>query len=170
VKPTDFRRILRELCREQVEFIVVGGLGAVLHGAPIVTRDLDIVQRRTPANVDRLVRALDRLGARYRTSPGVRIAPLRPELERDGHHLFITDAGALDVLGRIHGGLGYEELAPRAVTLELDGAKILVQDLEGYIAIKEALGSEKDRAQLPVLRRTLEEIRRKASTERGGAP
>jgi len=73
------------------------------------------------------------------------------------------------VLGRIHGGLGYEELAPRAVALELDGARILVQDLEGYIAIKEALGSEKDRAQLPVLRRTLEEIRRRDAA-RGGAP
>lgn len=167
-RATDFRRILGDLAAAEVEFIVVGGIGALLQGAPITTHDLDIVHRTTPENVDRLQRVLDRLGAVYRTSPGVRIAPLRDALEKDGHHLFITDAGALDVLGRIHGGLGYEELAPRAVALDLDGRRVLVQDLPSYIAGKESLGSEKDRAQLPMLRRTLEEIRRREAA-RGGA-
>jgi hypothetical protein len=166
VRATDFRGILRELCTAEVEFVVVGALGAVLQGAPLTTRDLDIVHSTRRENVERLVRVLDRLHAYYRTRPGQRIPPLADALEGPGHHLFVTDSGALDVLGRIHGGLGYEELAPRAVALDLDGAKILVQDLEGYIAIKEALGSEKDRAQLPVLRRTLEEIRRCDATRR----
>lgn len=37
---------------------------------------------------------------------------------------------------------------------------IHVLDLEAYIALKEELGGEKDKAVLPVLRRTLEEKRK----------
>ena len=39
--------ILR-LAEAQVEFVVVGGVSAVLHGVPITTVDLDVCYRRTP--------------------------------------------------------------------------------------------------------------------------
>lgn len=48
----DLARLIQALGDGGVEFIVVGGAAAVLHGAPITTRDLDIVHRRTPENVD----------------------------------------------------------------------------------------------------------------------
>ena len=75
----------------------------------------------------------------------------------------------LSVLGRIIGGFGFDELASRAVQfeVEVEGVGVLVQDLEGYIAVKEALGGEKDLAQLPVLRRTLEETRRERGPRNG---
>jgi len=41
-----------------------------------------------------------------------------------------------------------------------EGVLVKVLDLETLIAIKEELGGEKDRAVLPVLRRTLEETTR----------
>jgi hypothetical protein len=41
-----------------------------------------------------------------------------------------------------------------------EGILVRVLDLETLIAIKEELGGEKDRAVLPVLRRTLEEKRK----------
>lgn len=50
----------------QVEFVVIGGLAAVLHGAPLVTVDIDIVHHRTPENVGRLLALLRSLHARYR--------------------------------------------------------------------------------------------------------
>lgn len=39
--------ILRVLSRHQVEFIVVGGMAAVIGGVPIVTRDVDVLRRRS---------------------------------------------------------------------------------------------------------------------------
>ena len=42
VKP-DFLKLLRELVESDVRFVVVGGVAAVLEGAPITTLDLDIV-------------------------------------------------------------------------------------------------------------------------------
>ncbi len=36
--------LLNHLHRHRVDFIVVGGVCAVLHGAPVTTFDLDVVQ------------------------------------------------------------------------------------------------------------------------------
>jgi len=51
----DFLDILRTLAAHQVEFIVLGGVGAVLQGAPISTFDLEIVHNRSAENVVRLL-------------------------------------------------------------------------------------------------------------------
>jgi len=62
----NFLEILKVLKEYQVEFIVVGGVCAVLHGAPISTFDLDLVHSRAPNNIDRLMVALKTLDAHYR--------------------------------------------------------------------------------------------------------
>lgn len=65
----DFETILRTLARHEIAFIVVGGLCAVLHGAPVQTYDLDIVHARTPDNLEKLERALREPGACCREHP-----------------------------------------------------------------------------------------------------
>ena len=52
----DFFAILEVLTKHEVEFILVGGLCAVIHGAPIVTMDMDIVHHREAENIERLLR------------------------------------------------------------------------------------------------------------------
>jgi hypothetical protein len=54
-----------------VDYIVVGGVAATLHGSPRLTMDLDIVPDPSPANVDRLATALEPLDASIR-EPGRR--------------------------------------------------------------------------------------------------
>jgi hypothetical protein len=54
---TNFRELLRILGQSQVEFIIVGNLAATVHGFSRFTKDLDIVYRRSPDNVTRLVNA-----------------------------------------------------------------------------------------------------------------
>jgi nitroreductase len=55
---TDFGALLAALGDCKVEYIVVGGAAAIAHGSARLTQDLDIVYRRTPGNLDRLVAAL----------------------------------------------------------------------------------------------------------------
>jgi predicted nucleotidyltransferase len=45
---------LRTLCESDIQYIVVGGLAAVLNGAPVQTYDVDVIYSRDQANVDRL--------------------------------------------------------------------------------------------------------------------
>ena len=51
----DYIAILRALNGHHVDFIIVGGVDAVLQGAPIMTFDLDIVYSTDAANIDRLL-------------------------------------------------------------------------------------------------------------------
>lgn len=55
-------------------------------------------------------------------------------------------------------GQGYEELVPFTIELPVEGRlKVRVLDLETLIRLKEEAGRDKDKAVLPILRRTLEE-------------
>src|ERR1019366_8109599 len=107
---TDFLGALRALHEGGVEFAVVGGLAAVLNGAPVNTFDLDIVPARDEGNVARLVRVLDAIDAIYRMQPGRRLKPDTSHLRSPGHHNLMTRCGPLDVLGTIGRGLRYQDL------------------------------------------------------------
>jgi hypothetical protein len=100
---TDFLAILQRLAEHEVDFIVVGGVGAVLHGAPIATFDLDVVHSREARNVDRLLKALNLLGAHYREPAAQGIKPNSSHLSSLGHQLLMTCFGPLDLLGVIGG-------------------------------------------------------------------
>ena len=157
----DFVDILEALAERDVEFVVIGGVAAVLQGAPITTLDLDLAHSRRPDNVERLARALESLDARYREQPARRIAPSVSHLAGAGHHLLMTRAGPVDLLGAVSQGRGYDELLPHTVELRIGPTlSVRVLDLPMLITLKEEMGRDKDRAMLPVLRRTLEERER----------
>jgi predicted nucleotidyltransferase len=149
---------LRALHDAGVGFILVGGLAAVLNGAPVNTFDVDIVHSRDTANVARILPVLEALDAIFRMQPERRLRPNASHLASAGHLNLITRYGPLDLLGTIGNNLSYEDLVPRSVELDVaEGLRIRVLDLETLIAVKEELRGEKDLAVLPILRRTLEE-------------
>ena len=159
---SDFPGALRALSEAGVEFVVVGGLAAVLNGAPVNTFDLDIVPARSEQNVARLLLVLGAHNALYRTQPGRQFKPTASHLLSPGHHTLITTFGPIDVLGTIGRGLSYEDLLPHIVRMEIGGGvEVQVLNLTTIITIKEELAGEKDIAVLPVLKRTLEEQKRK---------
>jgi predicted nucleotidyltransferase len=155
---TDFLEVLRVLIAHEINFIVVGGVCAVLQGAPVTTFDLDLVHSRESANVERLLRALDSLEAIYRAQPERRIKPSAAHLSSPGHQLLLTRFGPLDLLGMIGAGHGYDELLAQTVEMKVGGElRIRVLDLKALIQIKEETAGEKDTAVLPILRQTLNE-------------
>src|ERR1019366_4096146 len=158
---SNFLTALRALHEGGVEVVVVGGLAAVLNGAPGNTFDFDIVSPRDEANVARLLRVLDALDAIYRMQPDRRLKPDASHLSSPGHHNLITNCGPLDVLGTIGGGLGYEDLLPHTSEMETGGGvRVRVLNLSTIVALKEELAGEKALAVLPILRRTLEQKQR----------
>src|SRR5689334_1938556 len=157
----DFRKILRTLTDCKVEFIIVGGVSAVLNGAPVNTFDLDVVHRRDPANIERLLGALNDLDAYYRMQFGRRLRPNASHLQSSGHHLLTTSSGDFDVLGTVGESLTYEDLLGQSELVTIsEGCDVQVINLETLIKLKEELRRDKDLATLFVLRHTLEEKRR----------
>jgi hypothetical protein len=156
-----FAEILRLLAENEVEFVVVGMTAGILQGAPVTTVDLDLVHQRSPENVERLLRVLADLGATYRhDSRGLR--PAESHLVGPGHSLLTTRLGDLDCLGSIDQDRRYEDLIPQTVEIGIgEGRTVRVLTLPALIEAKERAGRPKDLAALPVLRATLDELKRR---------
>lgn len=144
-----FRRILELLEQHGVEYVVVGGVAAVLQGAPVTTFDLDALIRVNPENVDRVASVLAALDARYREHRDLR--PSRNDLAAGGHLLLMTDSGPFDVLGFIGGGRHYEDVAGSAISLTIGDLSVKVLPLAELVEEKKALGRDKDVAVLKLL-------------------
>ena len=158
---SDFYSILETLSNYKVDFIIVGGVCGVLHGAPVTTFDLDVVHSRTQENLTRLLPALEELDAYYRGRQDQRLKPKKDHLSSPGHQLLMTRFGPLDLLGTIGAGRSYPDLLEYSDEMEIGKIRLKVLSLEKLIEVKEELGSEKDKATLPVLRQTLLEKRKR---------
>jgi hypothetical protein len=151
----DLTTLLERLLAADVELVLVGGLAAVVQGAPLTTFDVDVVHRRTEENVDRLVALLTSIGARYRNRPGPPLPPSRSALLGPGHSLFMTDLGPLDVLGAIEGGADYDQLLPESLALPIGERTVHVLSLAKIVTLKRASSDPKDKLRLPALEAVL---------------
>jgi hypothetical protein len=157
-------RILEVLAAHRVDYIMIGGLAAAIHGSDLVTGDLDITPATDDENLARLSSALDELDARIRTldaPDGVRFAHDATSLARGAVWNLVTNAGDLDLAMMPSGTRGYEDLRRDAVAIAIVGIPTRVAALADVIRSKEAAGREKDRAALPMLRRLQDEIARR---------
>ena len=137
----------------------MGMAAAVLQGAPLLTEDIDVVHRRTPENVARLLRVLSDLDAVYRTDQR-RLRPTASHLMGPRHQLLQTRRGDLDCLGAIDGDRAYDDLLPHTIEIEIaEGLRCRAVTLEHLIAIKRRAARPKDLAVIPALEATLEELR-----------
>jgi predicted nucleotidyltransferase len=152
---------LRALHDAGVEFILVGGFAAVCTGVPVVTLDVDIVHSRDSANVARILPFLASIDAIFRIQPQRRLKPNASHLSGRGRLNLLNNLGQLDLLCTIGQDLDYEDLLPHSEETEVaDNLRIRVLKLEKLIEVKAELNTDKDRAMLPILRRTLEEKRK----------
>jgi hypothetical protein len=129
----------------RLEAIIVGNVAAILQGVPVTTQDLDLLVRDTPPNRVKIDELGGVLGARPRE-----VSPLSRTLRIDAH------PASLDILfDELSGGLRFESLRSRAVSVSLGERTALVARLEDVIASKQAANRPKDQAQLPILRDAL---------------
>jgi hypothetical protein len=155
---TDFSRLLAALADGGVEFIVVGGLAAVAHGAARLTQDVDVVYSRSAGNIRRLVKAMTPLTPYLRGAPRGLPFNLDEETMRRGLNFTLTTvAGDIDLLGEIVGGGGFEDLKSHTVSITLFGKVCLCLDLPTLIRVKRAAGRARDLEAISELEALLEE-------------
>jgi len=148
----DFFKILEILSEHGVSYIVVGGVCAVLLGAPVTTFDLDIVPSRDKENRIKLLNALEHLNAHYREHLPKKMSPTFESLDSDGHHLLLTKYGPLDILGAIGDGSDFNHLISRTEKIQLDnGTELGILDLKTLIEEKEKTKRDKDIGTLNIL-------------------
>ena len=143
------------LAEEQVDFVVLGGFAAIVHGSPLPTEDIDVIPSRDLPNLERLATALKRLGAKIRRSD----EPVETKI--DAAFLLnmprmlnlVTSLGDLDLVFAPAGLLtNYEQWLERARRAQLrDGVIVTVANLDDIIASKTAANRPKDQRLLPYL-------------------
>ncbi len=143
---SSFVRIVRRLLDHGVEFLVIGGRAETLYGSARVTFDTDLCYRRTRENLEKLASAMTALKPTLRGAPSD--LPFRLDAESlalGSNFTFKTTDGDLDLLGYVEPLGTYEDLAPRAESIQLGEITIKVASLDDLIRIKSHLGRPKDR-------------------------
>ena len=139
-------RMLEELARREIRFVLVGGVAALAHGSAYLTNDLDVCYDPTEDNLLKLMELLREWGAYPRGwEPGLpwildvktfRTTPLLTLRTREGD---------IDLLDRIEGVGDYEACLAASDPLSLGGDQVRVLSLDALISAKKAAGRRKDK-------------------------
>ena len=157
----ELESLLERLVQNRVAFAVVGGFAAVAHGVSLLTEDVDVCCRFTPANLLRLQAALKDLHPVHRmTAARLPLILTRQDCARLKNLYLDTDYGQLDCLGEVKGIGDYREVARHSVLVELPFGSCRVLGIDALIRSKEAMDRPRDRAAIVQLRAIKERSRR----------
>ena len=148
----DLTRLIDRLIQGRVEFVVVGAYAAILHGATVVTRDVDICMPFTPKNLFRLRDALEGLHPWHRMTPQRLPLELNEGNVTELRNLYLaTDLGPLDCLSDIIAVGGYDVVSASSVVVKASFGDMRVIDLGSLIATKSRLMRLQDKLVIPQL-------------------
>jgi hypothetical protein len=143
--PQNDRALLSRLKERKVEFVIIGGVCGVLHGASLVTLDLDICCRFSRENLRRLEAVLKDLHPRHRLTANKLPLELTDELCNSLKNIYLnTDLGILDCLGEVSGIGAYDQVMRQSIPYDLSYGEFYILSLDALIASKSAAGREKD--------------------------
>lgn len=140
--------LLRALDDEGVEYVLVGGLAANLHGTTRVTKDADIAYGGSGANLIRLCKALNRFEPRnivLGKPEGAPFTLVPEELKRRRILQLQTSAGQIDLLPTIRGFFNYWTVKAASQVAELEsGIPVRFLSVQGLLKAKNAMKRAKD--------------------------
>jgi len=152
----DEERIFRQLIDGKVDFVLVGGLAAVVQGVVHLTNDVDICYAPAPENLARLTGALAPLHPRLRveglTDEQARVLPFQWDARTILATELLTlktDAGSLDLIRVIPGVGGYADVRAASALVPFFDMCVTTLDLPALIESKRATRRPKDLAALP---------------------
>lgn len=153
-----FIEILNELHDHGVDFVIVGGVAAALHGGARVTFDLDVVPRLTPDSWPAVVDLLWSLGARPRIpEPLERIRDVeqvrRWRIDKNMAALnFRTPDGRTEVDLVVGESDAFPSLRRRAVAVTVAERTFFVASIDDLIDMKQRRGQPRDLLDVAELR------------------
>jgi hypothetical protein len=147
--PNPFERLLVDLAEAGVQFVAVGGIACALNGHVRATEAVDILVRRTDANLRLLLDTLLGFGEGY-----ARELTLADFPDEEGA-VRVIEEFPLDIFVRL-AGRRYEDLEGYACLTPVGQTKIPFLGIEGLILLKEQSMREKDRIDVLALRALLD--------------
>jgi len=153
----NLKELLKRLLEHEIDFVLVGGFAAVVHGSPLVTQDLDICIAINEEQVGKLRAALQDLDPVHRMNPGFQPSFLSyPESLHGLKNIYLkTGFGILDAMSELKPIGDFSRIKSKAISISLYGFKCQVISLEDLITIKETMTRPKDKETLLYLKEIL---------------
>jgi hypothetical protein len=140
------KELLERLHAERVDFVIVGGVAALLNGSTLPTEDLDVCCEMSEANMQRLVAAIGSLNPVVRGDPRKLKVPLDPKLlTRVDTLIMRTPLGDLDLLSEVQPIGRYDAVLAESFVTDVEGRPTRVLNIDALIAAKKAAGRTKDK-------------------------
>jgi hypothetical protein len=144
--------ILFALTDAQVEFVVGGGVAAVLHGVERVTLDIDLALDMDPVNVEKFLQVMRNLGLQPRVP-----VPARDLMSREAVQRMVAEKGALvfsfvdfdrplrhvDIF--LQGNLSFEELSRGVRKIVVEDRAIKIMGIGKLLETKRAITPLRDK-------------------------
>ncbi|MBI4237023.1 MAG: nucleotidyltransferase [Deltaproteobacteria bacterium] len=137
--------LIEFLVKSPLDFVLIGGFAAVLHGCNQTTRDIDICLAFSPEHLQELRRILAPLHPRHRmTSDKLSFLEHPHDLRRIKNLDLETDLGVLDLVSRVAAVGDFIDVMRHASTIELFGGQCHLMAIDDLIKSKQALGRHRD--------------------------
>lgn len=143
----DFRpeEVIGLLGRNEVRYVLIGGLAAITQGSSVVTVDVDVCYATDTENLEALAATLQEVHAELRgAQPNLPFRLDARTLGMGDSLTFTTDLGAIDILATPSGTAGYDDLVRTAEQYDLFGHRVLIASIDDLIRMKRAAGRPKD--------------------------
>jgi len=143
--PQNDQALLTRLRESGLDFVVIGGVCVVFHGAPLATFDLDICCPFGLENVRRIESAVADLHPFHRLTDNQ--LPLEASRSAFGElrNLYLqTDLGKLDCLSEVSGVGDFQAVLKQSVVADFSYGQFRFLNLDALIASKKAVGRERD--------------------------
>jgi len=143
--PQNDQALLTRLRDNGLDFVVIGGVCVVFHGAPLATFDLDICCPFGTENVRRIEAAVRDLHPFHRLTANK--LPLEMSRSAFGElkNLYLqTDLGKLDCLSEVAGVGDFAAVRKRSILASFSYGQFRFMNLDALIASKQAAGRERD--------------------------
>jgi hypothetical protein len=148
----DLGNLLERLGRSELEFVVVGAYAAIIHGASVVTRDIDVCFRFTPENLYQFRNIVADLHPVHRMTPEKFPLEITDENVSRLQNLYLeTDLGSIDCLSEIIGVGDYDAVSAGSIEVEFAFGFVRVLDIDALVATKSRLNRLQDKLVIPQL-------------------
>jgi hypothetical protein len=141
----NLQTLLKLLIHSPIDFVLVGGFAAVLHGSNQITRDIDICVIHSPDQIRALQDLLKPFHPVYRKQEqtvSFLEAPKNLSTQQDFH--LSTDLGILDIITHVKGVGDYYDVLRKSETMQLFAGSCCIISIDDLIKSKKALGRHRD--------------------------
>jgi predicted nucleotidyltransferase len=140
----DFEEFLRLLEDHGVDYMIIGGYAVAFHGFPRFTKDIDIFYEPSPANIEKLCRALVQFGFAEKDVTSELFA------QKGQIITFGVPPVRIDLVNDVD-GLTFQEARPNAVRGNYGRVPVTFIGLEDLLRNKRATPRSKDKADVEEL-------------------